>query len=290
MAKQIVYGEDARKALLSGIDQLANTVKITLGPKGRNVVLDKKFGAPLITNDGVTIAKEIELEDAFENMGAQLVKEVSIKTNDVAGDGTTTATLLAQALIREGMKNVTAGANPMILKKGISKAVDTAVETLKANSKPVEGSKDIARVATISAADSFIGDLIAEAMEKVGKDGVITVEESKTAETYSDVVKGMMFDRGYITPYMCTDTDKMEAVIEDAFILITDKKISSIQDILPVLEEIAKALEEKSITLERSMELYEEGAKLVKLCYEKLDSAKLRFTQINDERQVASDE
>ncbi len=241
MAKQIVYGEDARKALLSGIDQLANTVKITLGPKGRNVVLDKKFGAPLITNDGVTIAKEIELEDAFENMGAQLVKEVSIKTNDVAGDGTTTATLLAQALIREGMKNVTAGANPMILKKGISKAVDTAVETLKANSKPVEGSKDIARVATISAADSFIGDLIAEAMEKVGKDGVITVEESKTAETYSDVVKGMMFDRGYITPYMCTDTDKMEAVIEDAFILITDKKISSIQDILPVLEEIAKA-------------------------------------------------
>ena len=241
MAKQIVYGEEARKALLSGIDQLANTVKITLGPKGRNVVLDKKFGAPLITNDGVTIAKEIELDDAFENMGAQLVKEVSIKTNDVAGDGTTTATLLAQALIREGMKNVTAGANPMILKKGISKAVDTAVETLKTNSKQVEGSKDIARVATISAADEFIGNLIAEAMEKVGNDGVITVEESKTAETYSEVVEGMMFDRGYITPYMCTDTDKMEAVIDDAYILITDKKISNIQEILPLLEEIVKA-------------------------------------------------
>ncbi|MBR2176895.1 MAG: chaperonin GroEL [Clostridia bacterium] len=240
MAKQIVYGEDARKALLSGIDQLADTVKITLGPKGRNVVLDKKFGAPLITNDGVTIAKEIELDDPFENMGAQLVKEVSIKTNDVAGDGTTTATLLAQALIREGMKNVTAGANPMILKKGISKAVDTAVETLKANSKQVEGSKDIARVATISAADEFIGSLIAEAMEKVGNDGVITVEESKTAETYSEVVEGMMFDRGYITPYMCTDTDKMEAVIDDALLLITDKKISNIQEILPILEEIVK--------------------------------------------------
>ncbi len=241
MAKQIAYGEDARKALMSGIDQLANTVKITLGPKGRNVVLDKKFGAPLITNDGVTIAKEIELDDAFENMGAQLVKEVSIKTNDVAGDGTTTATLLAQALIREGMKNVTAGANPMILKKGISKAVDKAVETLKVNSKQVEGSKDIARVATISAADEFIGSLIAEAMEKVGNDGVITVEESKTAETYSEVVEGMMFDRGYITPYMCTDTDKMEAVIDDAYILITDKKISNIQEILPLLEEIVKA-------------------------------------------------
>ncbi len=241
MAKQIAYGEEARKALLRGIDQLADTVKITLGPKGRNVVLDKKFGAPLITNDGVTIAKEIELEDAFENMGAQLVKEVSIKTNDVAGDGTTTATLLAQALIREGMKNVTAGANPMVLKKGISKAVDTAVDTLKLNSKPVEGSKDIARVATISAGDEFIGDLIAEAMEKVGKDGVITVEESKTAETYSEVVEGMMFDRGYITPYMCTDTDKMEAVIDDAYILITDKKISNIQEILPLLEEIVKA-------------------------------------------------
>ena len=241
MAKQMVYGEEARKALLSGIDQLANTVKITLGPKGRNVVLDKKFGAPLITNDGVTIAKEIELDDAFENMGAQLVKEVSIKTNDVAGDGTTTATLLAQALIREGMKNVTAGANPMILKKGISKAVDATVEALKKNSKQVEGSKDIARVATISAGDEFIGNLIAEAMEKVGNDGVITVEESKTAETYSEVVEGMMFDRGYITPYMCTDTDKMEAVIDDAYILITDKKISNIQEILPLLEEIVKA-------------------------------------------------
>ena len=241
MAKQIIYGEDARKALLRGIDQLADTVKITLGPKGRNVVLDKKFGAPLITNDGVTIAKEIELDDAFENMGAQLVKEVSIKTNDVAGDGTTTATLLAQALIREGMKNVTAGANPMILKKGISKAVDKAVDTLRDNSKPVEGSKDIARVATISAADQFIGDLIAEAMEKVGNDGVITVEESKTAETYSEVVEGMMFDRGYITPYMCTDTDKMEAVIDDAYILITDKKISNIQEILPLLEDIVKS-------------------------------------------------
>ncbi len=241
MAKQIAYGEEARKALMRGVDQLADTVKITLGPKGRNVVLDKKFGAPLITNDGVTIAKEIELEDAFENMGAQLVKEVSIKTNDVAGDGTTTATLLAQALIREGMKNVTAGANPMVLKKGISKAVDTAVDTLKLNSKPVEGSKDIARVATISAGDEFIGDLIAEAMDKVGKDGVITVEESKTAETYSEVVEGMMFDRGYITPYMCTDTDKMEAVIDDAYILITDKKISNIQEILPLLEDIVKA-------------------------------------------------
>ncbi len=241
MAKQIIYGEDARKALMSGIDQLADTVKITLGPKGRNVVLDKKYGAPLITNDGVTIAKEIELDDAFENMGAQLVKEVSIKTNDAAGDGTTTATLLAQALIREGMKNVTAGANPMILKKGISKAVDAAVDTLKANSKQVEGSKDIARVATISAADEFIGNLIAEAMEKVGNDGVITVEESKTAETYSEVVEGMMFDRGYITPYMCTDTDKMEAVIDDAYILITDKKISNIQEILPLLEDIVKS-------------------------------------------------
>ncbi len=241
MAKQIAYGEEARKSLMSGIDQLADTVKITLGPKGRNVVLDKKYGAPLITNDGVTIAKEIELDDPFENMGAQLVKEVSIKTNDVAGDGTTTATLLAQALIREGMKNVTAGANPMILKKGISKAVDAAVDTLKKNSKPVEGSKDIARVATISAADEFIGNLIAEAMEKVGNDGVITVEESKTAETYSEVVEGMMFDRGYITPYMCTDTDKMEAVIDDAYILITDKKISNIQEILPLLEEVVKS-------------------------------------------------
>ena len=241
MAKQIAYGEDARKALMSGIDQLADTVKITLGPKGRNVVLDKKFGAPLITNDGVTIAKEIELDDPFENMGAQLVKEVSIKTNDVAGDGTTTATLLAQALIREGMKNVTAGANPMVLKKGIAKAVDASVAALAENSKQVEGSKDIARVATISAADEFIGNLIAEAMEKVGNDGVITVEESKTAETYSEVVEGMMFDRGYITPYMCTDTDKMEAVIDDAYILITDKKISNIQEILPLLEEVVKS-------------------------------------------------
>jgi len=241
MAKQIIYGEEARKALLNGVDQLANTVKITLGPKGRNVVLDKKFGAPLITNDGVTIAKEIELDDPFENMGAQLVKEVSVKTNDVAGDGTTTATLLAQALIRDGMKNVTAGANPMILKKGIAKAVEVSVETLKKNSKQVEGSKDIARVATISAGDEFIGNLIAEAMDKVGNDGVITVEESKTAETYSEVVEGMMFDRGYITPYMCTDTDKMEAVIDDAYILITDKKISNIQEILPLLEEIVKS-------------------------------------------------
>ena len=241
MAKQIIYGEEARKALLNGVDQLANTVKITLGPKGRNVVLDKKFGAPLITNDGVTIAKEIELDDAFENMGAQLVKEVSVKTNDVAGDGTTTATLLAQALIRDGMKNVTAGANPMILKKGIAKAVEVSVETLKKNSKQVEGSKDIARVATISAGDEFIGNLIAEAMDKVGNDGVITVEESKTAETYSEVVEGMMFDRGYITPYMCTDTDKMEAVIDDAYILITDKKIANIQEILPLLEEIVKS-------------------------------------------------
>ncbi len=241
MAKQIAYGEDARKALMSGVDQLANTVKITLGPKGRNVVLDKKFGAPLITNDGVTIAKEIELDDPFENMGAQLVKEVSTKTNDVAGDGTTTATLLAQALIREGMKNVTAGANPMVLKRGISKAVETAVATLKQNSKQVEGSKDIARVASISSADDFIGNLIAEAMEKVGNDGVITVEESKTAETYSEVVEGMMFDRGYITPYMCTDTDKMEAVIDDAYLLITDKKIANIQEILPLLEEIVKS-------------------------------------------------
>ena len=254
MAKQIVYGEDARKALLSGIDQLADTVKITLGPKGRNVVLDKKFGAPLITNDGVTIAKEIELDDAFENMGAQLVKEVSIKTNDVAGDGTTTATLLAQALIREGMKNVTAGANPMILKKGISKAVDVAVEALKENSKQVEGSKDIARVAAISAADEVIGNLIAESMEKVGNDGVITVEESKTAETYSDVVDGMMFDRGYITPYMCTDTEKMEAVVEDAFILITDKKISNLQEILPLLEEMIQAGKNKLVIIAEDIE------------------------------------
>ncbi len=241
MAKQIIYGEEARKALMSGINQLADTVKITLGPKGRNVVLDKKFGAPLITNDGVTIAKEIELEDAFENMGAQLVKEVATKTNDVAGDGTTTATLLAQALIREGMKNVTAGANPMVLRKGIQKAVDAAVEAVKNHSQKVSGSDDIARVATVSASDEFIGKLIAEAMEKVTADGVITVEESKTAETYSEVVEGMMFDRGYISPYMGTDTDKMEAVIDDAYILITDKKISNIQEILPLLEKIVQS-------------------------------------------------
>ena len=241
MAKQIIYGEEARKALMSGINQLADTVKITLGPKGRNVVLDKKFGAPLITYDGVTIAKEIELEDAFETMGAQLVKEVATKTNDVAGDGTTTATLLAQALIREGMKNVTAGANPMVLRKGIQKAVDAAVEAVKNHSQKVSGSDDIARVATVSASDEFIGKLIAEAMEKVTADGVITVEESKTAETYSEVVEGMMFDRGYISPYMVTDTDKMEAVIDDAYILITDKKISNIQEILPLLEKIVQS-------------------------------------------------
>ena len=241
MAKQIAYGEDARKALKSGIDQLADTVKITLGPKGRNVVLDKKFGAPLITNDGVTIAKEIELDDAFENMGAQLVKEVSIKTNDVAGDGTTTATLLAQALITDGMKNVTAGANPMILKKGIAGAVDVAVKALADNSKKVEGTKDIARVATVSSADETIGNLIAEAMEKVSTDGVITVEESKTAETYSEVVEGMMFDRGFIAPYMVTDTEKMVAELDEPLILITDKKISSIQELLPILEPVAQS-------------------------------------------------
>ncbi len=241
MAKDIKYGEDARKALQAGIDKLADTVKITLGPKGRNVVLDKKFGAPLITNDGVTIAKDIELEDAFENMGAQLVKEVATKTNDAAGDGTTTATLLAQAIIREGMKNIAAGANPMILKKGIAKAVDTAVETIVANSKAVEGSADIARVGTVSAADETVGALIAEAMEKVTADGVITIEESKTAETYSEVVEGMQFDRGYISPYMVTDTEKMEAVYDDAFILITDKKIASIQEILPLLEQIVQS-------------------------------------------------
>ena len=240
MAKQIIYGEEARKALMSGIDQLADTVKITLGPKGRNVVLDKKFGAPLITNDGVTIAKEIELDDPFENMGAQLVKEVSTKTNDVAGDGTTTATLLAQTIIREGMKNVTSGANPMILKKGIQNAVDIAVNALKENAKKVNGTEDIAKVATISAADEFIGNLIAEAMAKVGNDGVITVEESKTAETYSEVVEGMMFDRGYITPYMATDTDKMVTVLDDPYILITDKKISNTQEILPILEQIVQ--------------------------------------------------
>ena len=241
MAKEIVFSEDARKALQSGIDQLANAVKVTLGPKGRNVVLDKKFGSPLITNDGVTIAKEIELDDPFENMGAQLVKEVATKTNDAAGDGTTTATVLAQALICEGMKNVAAGANPMVVKKGIAKAVDTAVKTVVANSKKVSGSEDIARVATISAGDEVIGSLIAEAMEKVSADGVITVEESKTAETYIEVVEGMQFDRGYITPYMATDTDKMEAVIDDALLLITDKKISNIQEILPLLEQIIQA-------------------------------------------------
>ncbi len=241
MAKQIIYGEDARKALKNGIDQLANTVKITLGPKGRNVVLDKKFGAPLITNDGVTIAKEVELDDPFENMGAQLVKEVATKTNDVAGDGTTTATLLAQALIHEGMKNVTSGANPMVIKSGIQKAVNAAVESLRNHSKAVDGTADIARVATVSSASEFIGNLIAEAMEKVTADGVITVEESKTAETYSEVVEGMMFDRGYITPYMATDTDKMEAVMDDAYILITDKKISNIQEILPLLEKIVQS-------------------------------------------------
>ena len=241
MAKQIAYGEEARKALQSGIDQLADTVKITLGPKGRNVVLDKKFGAPLITNDGVTIAKEIELEDAFENMGAQLVKEVSVKTNDVAGDGTTTATLLAQALVNEGMKNVAAGANPMVLKKGIAMAVEEAVKALTANAKAISGTEDIARVATISSGDEYIGKLIAEAMEKVSTDGVITVEESKTAETYSEVVEGMMFDRGYIAPYMVTDTDKMVAEIDDALILITDKKISNTQEILPLLEQIVQS-------------------------------------------------
>ena len=240
MAKQIAYGEEARKALMKGIDQLADTVKITLGPKGRNVVLDKKFGAPLITNDGVTIAKEIELEDPFENMGAQLVKEVSIKTNDIAGDGTTTATLLAQALIREGMKNVTAGANPMVLKKGIADAINVAVEAVKKNSKQVSGTDDIARVATVSSQDEFIGKLIAEAMEKVTTDGVITVEESKTAETYSEVVEGMMFDRGYIAPYMVTDTDKMVAELDNPLILITDKKISTTQEILPLLEQIVQ--------------------------------------------------
>ncbi|MCD8328426.1 MAG: chaperonin GroEL [Ruminococcus sp.] len=241
MAKQIIYGEEARKSLQTGIDKLADTVKITLGPKGRNVVLDKKYGSPLITNDGVTIAKEIELEDPFENMGAQLVKEVSTKTNDAAGDGTTTATLLAQALVREGMKNIASGANPMVVKKGISKAVDKAVDTIVINSKAVEGSDDIARVATVSSGDESVGKLIAEAMEKVTSDGVITIEESKTAETYSEVVEGMQFDRGYITPYMVTDSDKMEAVLDDPYILITDKKISNIQEILPLLEEIVKS-------------------------------------------------
>ena len=240
MAKQIVYGEDARKALLSGIDQLANTVKVTMGPKGRNVVLGKKYGAPLITNDGVTIAKDIELEDAFENMGAQLVREVATKTNDVAGDGTTTATLLAQAIVHEGLKNVSAGANPMVMRKGMEKAVKTAVDTIKANSEAVKGSDDIARVGTVSSGDETIGKLIAEAMEKVSTSGVITIEESKTAETGLEVVEGMQFDRGYISPDMVTDTEKMEAVIDDPYILITDKKISSIQEILPILEQIVK--------------------------------------------------
>ncbi len=240
MAKKIVYGEEARKALLEGVNQLADTVKITLGPKGRNVVLDKKFGAPLITNDGVTIAKEIELEDAYENMGAQLVKEVATKTNDVAGDGTTTATLLAQALVREGMKNVTAGANPMVLRKGVQKATDAAVEAIVKNSQKVSGTKDIARVAAVSSSSDEIGQLIADAMEKVTADGVITVEESKTADTYSEVVEGMMFDRGYVTPYMATDTDKMVAELNDPYILITDKKISNIQEILPLLEQIVQ--------------------------------------------------
>ena len=241
MSKEILYGEEARRALERGVNQLADTVKVTLGPKGRNVVLDKKYGAPLITNDGVTIARDIELDNAFENMGAQLVKEVATKTNDLAGDGTTTATLLAQAFVREGLKNVTAGANPMVVKKGIAKAVDVAVAEIKKNSKKINGSSDIARVAAVSSGDESIGTLIAEAMEKVTADGVITVEESKTAETYSEVVEGMQFDRGYITPYMITDTEKMEAVIDDAYILITDKKISTIQDILPLLEQIVQS-------------------------------------------------
>ena len=240
MAKQIVYGEEARKALLSGIDQLANTVKVTLGPKGRNVVLGKKFGSPLITNDGVTIAKDVELEDAFENMGAQLVREVATKTNDIAGDGTTTATLLAQAIVHEGLKNVSAGANPMVMRKGMEKAVETAIETIKANSETIKGSDDIARVGAVSSGDESVGKLIAEAMDKVGASGVITIEESKTAETGLEVVEGKQFDRGYISPYMVTDTDKMEAVIDDPYILITDKKISSIQEILPLLEQIVK--------------------------------------------------
>ncbi|MBR7097999.1 MAG: chaperonin GroEL, partial [Clostridia bacterium] len=241
MAKDILYGIEARDALVRGVDKLANTVKITLGPKGRNVVLDKKYGSPLITNDGVTIAKEIELEDEAENMGAQLVKEVATKTNDAAGDGTTTATLLAQAFVREGMKNVTAGANPMVLRKGMKKAVDAAVEALIANSKKVNGSADIARVGTVSAGDEVIGQLIADAMEKVTTDGVITIEESKSADTYSEVVEGMQFDRGYLSPYMASDMDKMEAVIDDALLLITDKKISNIQEILPLLEQIVQA-------------------------------------------------
>ncbi len=241
MAKMIVYGEEARRKLQAGIDQLADTVKVTLGPKGRNVVLGKKFGAPLVTNDGVTIAKEVELEDAFENMGAQLIREVATKTNDVAGDGTTTATVLAQAITREGLKNLSAGANPMVMRKGIEKAVEAAVEAIKSHSVPVNGSDDIARVGTVSSGDAAIGQLIAEAMKKVGAEGVITIEESKTAETGLEVVEGMQFDRGYISPYMVTDTDKMEAVLDDAYILITDKKISSIQEILPILEPVVKA-------------------------------------------------
>ncbi|HIY39005.1 MAG TPA: chaperonin GroEL [Candidatus Agathobaculum merdigallinarum] len=241
MAKQLIYGEDARKALQRGIDQLADTVKVTIGPKGRNVVLDKKYGAPLITNDGVTIAKEIELDDAYENMGAQLVKEVATKTNDVAGDGTTTATVLAQAFVREGLKNVAAGANPMVMRRGIAKAVDAAVAAIAKNSKTVDGTNDIARVGAISSGDDEIGKLIAEAMEKVSTDGVITVEESKTAETYSEVVEGMQFDRGYVTPYMCTDTEKMEANLDDALVLITDKKLSNIQELLPILEQVVKS-------------------------------------------------
>ena len=250
MAKIICYGEEARKALEKGVDQLADTVKITLGPKGRNVVLDKKFGAPLITNDGVTIAKEIELEDPFENMGAQLVKEVSTKTNDVAGDGTTTATLLAQAIVKEGLKNLAAGANPMVMKKGIAKATAAAIEAMKVNSQKVNGSADIARVGAVSSGDEAIGQLIAEAMEKVGHDGVITIEESKTAETYSEVVEGMQFDRGYVTPYMVTDTEKMEANLDDALILITDKKISNIQELLPVLEQVVQSVKKLLIIAE----------------------------------------
>ena len=241
MSKEILYGEDARRALERGINQLANTVKVTMGPKGRNVVLDRKYGTPQITNDGVTIAREVELEDIFENQGAQLVKEVATKTNDVAGDGTTTATLLAQAFVREGMKNVAAGANPIVVKKGIQKAVDTAIEAIRLNSQAVSGTEDIARVASVSSGDESIGKLIAEAMEKVTADGVITVEESKTAETYSEVVEGMQFDRGYITPYMATDTEKMEAVLDDAYLLITDKKISNIQELLPLLEQVVQA-------------------------------------------------
>mgnify|MGYP003218177970 CR=1 FL=1 len=241
MAKQIVYGEEARKALLSGIDQLANTVKVTLGPKGRNVVLGKKFGAPLITNDGVTIAKDVELEDAFENMGAQLVREVATKTNDIAGDGTTTATLLAQAIVHEGLKNVSAGANPMVMRKGMEKAVETAIDTIKANSETIKGSDDIARVGAVSSGDESVGKLIAEAMEKVGKEGVITIEESKTAETYSEVVEGMQFDRGYLSGYFVTDADKMECVMENPYILIYDKKISNIKDFLPILQPAAES-------------------------------------------------